>query len=109
MKNRISTLLFALGFIVLSCSNNDEDDNTSMQFQSTATISGFDMTLCGCCGGWIINIDNEVSDKRFSTLPQDSNIDLENSTFPINVQLNWTESDDYCGNGITIDSIELAE
>lgn len=106
MKIKILTLLFILGFIILSC---DNDDDSQMQFESTAIISGLDMTLCACCGGWIININGEDSGKRFSELPQNSSINLQNSTFPITVQLNWTESEEYCGNGITIESIELVE
>ncbi|MDC1324684.1 hypothetical protein N8216_01475 [Flavobacteriaceae bacterium] len=96
-----------LGAILFtSCSN---DDDSQAQFESTAIISGLDMTLCGCCGGWIIDINEQELGKRFSQLPQNSNIDLQNSTFPLSVQLNWSESNEYCGQGITIESIDLIE
>ena len=106
MKIKMLTLFFALGCIALSCKN---DDDSPTQFESTAIISGLDLTLCACCGGWIINIDQEESARRFSELPQNATIDLENSTFPITVQLNWEASDEYCGNGIIIESIQLIE
>ncbi len=103
---KLSLLVF-FGIVIFTSCNNDDD--LQVQFESTATISGFDMTLCACCGGWIIDINGQEPDKRFSELPQNSNIDLQNSTFPLSVQLNWSESNEYCGNGITIESIELAE
>ncbi|WP_298238419.1 hypothetical protein [uncultured Algibacter sp.] len=99
------SLLVLLGLLMFtSCINDDELEG---QFESSATISGFDMTLCACCGGWIIDIDGQEPDKRFSELPENSNIDLQNSTFPLSVKLNWSESNEYCNNGITIESIEL--
>lgn len=107
MKIKKLSLLIVLCLAFFMKCNNNDDPQT--QFESTATISGLDMTLCACCGGWIININGEESDRRFSELPQNSNIDLQNSTFPLSVRLNWTESDEYCGKGITIESIELVE
>jgi hypothetical protein len=102
---KLSLLLF-LGLIIFISFNENESQT---QFESTATISGLDMTLCACCGGWVININGQESEKRFSELPQNSNIDLQNATFPLSVQLNWSESDEYCGKGISIESIELVE
>ena len=92
--------------VCMSCKNDDSQEDL---FESTATILGFDMTLCGCCGGWIIDINGEEAGQRFSDLPQNSTIDLQNATFPLTVQLNWSDSNEYCGNGITIESIELVE
>ena len=103
---KLSLLIFFGLVFFTSCSN---DDDSQVQFESTATILGLDMTLCACCGGWIIDINGQELNKRFSELPQSSNIDLQNSTFPLSVQLNWDESNEYCGNGITIESIELLE
>ena len=103
---KISLILFFGLVVFTSCSDDDDSQN---QFESTATISGFDLSLCACCGGWIIDINGQEPDKRFSELPQNSNIDLQNATFPLFVQLNWSESNDYCGNGIIIESIALVE
>lgn len=108
MKVKKLSLLISLSLVFfINCSSND--DNSETQFESSATIAGLDMAQCACCGGWIININGEDADKRFSELPQNSNIDLENATFPLSVQLNWSGSNEYCGNGITIQSIELTE
>ncbi|OUS02370.1 hypothetical protein A9Q86_03750 [Flavobacteriales bacterium 33_180_T64] len=98
-----------MGFGLLSSCKSNDDTELELEFESTAIILGFDIALCPCCGGWIINIDEQESDNRFSELPQDSNIDLENAIFPISVKLNWSESDAFCGIGIVIESIELIE
>jgi len=102
---KLSLIIFFGLIIFTNCSNDDLE----AKFESTATISGFDVTLCACCGGWVIDINGQEADKRFSELPQNSNIDLQNSTFPLSVQLNWSESNEYCGAGIIIESIELVE
>jgi len=109
MKIRIYSLLLFMALGVLTSCSND-DDNSEIEFESTAEIKGLDLTLCACCGGWIIEIDGDGTDRRFEELPDDSDIDLdsiENDGLPISVKLNWSESDEYCGNGITIESIEL--
>jgi hypothetical protein len=112
MKAKISTLVLILGAITFTSCGNDSpvtNDDSPVAFESTAVISGFDKRMCRCCGGWIINIDGEELSKRFDELPQNTFIDLQSTTFPVNVQLNWTESNDYCGQGIVVDSIELVE
>ncbi len=83
------------------CSNNDDN------FESSAKIIGFDASFCACCGGWLIEIDENENLKRFDVLPKNATIDLQNATFPLLVNLNWTKTDTYCGNGIIIDNIEL--
>lgn len=107
MKIRFLTLIFIFGFGFFTSCNKDDD--TKFEFESTAIITGLDMALCPCCGGWIINIVGQESDNRFLELPLDSDIDLGNTTFPISVKLNWSESNDFCGKGIVIESIELIE
>jgi hypothetical protein len=107
MKLRIFTLSLIIGLSLLT--NCKSDDDTKIAFESTAIISRFDLSLCACCGGWIINIDGQQSNNRFTELPQDSNIDLDTTTFPISVNLNWTESEDYCGQGILVEAIALTE
>ncbi len=105
MKIRFLTMLIVLGVGLLT--NCNKDDNTTLQFESTAKILGFDYTECACCGGWIIEINGEENDRRFSELPSNSNIDLDNIATPIDVQLNWSESNEYCGKGILIESVRL--
>ena len=60
---------------------------TTSDFQSTGIITGVDLKMCACCGGWYIQIDNVTYE--FVTLPAGSNIDLLNATFPMPVKLDW--------------------
>ncbi len=56
-------------------------------YESVGTITGIDGTMCGCCGGWIIYID----DDRYliDSIPVFSNLDLATETFPVTVKLDW--------------------
>jgi len=37
---------------MIACTKENND------YKSVGTITGIAGTMCGCCGGWIINIDN---------------------------------------------------
>ena len=56
---------------------------------TSATITGQDMTMTPCSGGYFITIDGLSAVSRFYALPAGSNIDLSIATFPINVKLKW--------------------
>jgi hypothetical protein len=73
-------IIFLL-FIIFSCTK--ENNN----YKSVGTITGIDGTMCGCCGGWIINIEDIIY--LIVTMPNDSNLDLSKETFPITVKLDW--------------------
>jgi hypothetical protein len=71
-------------------------------FLSEGTITGPDLRMCACCGGWFIKIDTTIYE--FQNLPSNTKIDLQSETFPLNVKLDWDLSDrSYCpGKYITI-------
>ncbi len=58
---------------------------------STATITGPDLRMCACCGGWYILIDN--INYEFEFLPSDAKIDLQTEKFPVVVKIDWQLSD----------------
>ena len=66
MKIRILTLFLLIGLSLFT--NCNSDAILEVEFESTAVISGYDMALCACCGGWIINIDGQEFEKRFNRL-----------------------------------------
>jgi hypothetical protein len=114
MKNAI---LILLTFFTISCNKSEVvETKPATVYEATGTITGQDMSLCACCGGWIITIDNFVQSTmnppirhRFYNLPASSTINLATATLPLNVKFNWTDSN-ICGgqNGvIIIDEIEL--
>lgn len=95
---RILILVLSLSFLsISSCKKDDE-------YQSDGIITGQDLSLCGCCGGWFIEIDNTTY--RFYELPQGSDFTLDNATFPVTVKLNWKMMDNAClGDEILIEDI----
>jgi hypothetical protein len=72
----------------MACNKEDKD------YRSMGTITGIDGTMCGCCGGWIINID----DGRYliDSMPDNSGLDLSKETFPITVKLDWQVVNNEC-------------
>ena len=60
-------------------------------YMSKGIILGPDYRMCACCGGWYIKIDTTTYE--FESLPDNSNINLQADTFPINVKLDWKLSD----------------
>lgn len=58
---------------------------------SIATITGPDLRMCACCGGWFIRIDN--INYEFESLPSDAKIDLQTEKFPVTVRIDWQMSD----------------
>ena len=57
-------------------------------WMNEAEITGFDPTLCACCGGLFIEIENEIY--RFDGVPADSDLVITSETiFPVSVQVNW--------------------
>lgn len=81
MKPKIKLLIciIILGFI---CCNQDNNN-----FSSKGKITGPDIRMCACCGGWYIQIDSLTYE--FDTLPDNSNINLQKETFPVFVKLDW--------------------
>lgn len=43
--------LIILVIIMMACDKENND------YRSVGTVTGIDSTKCGCCGGWIINIE----------------------------------------------------
>jgi len=71
-----------------ACSLSEDD------FMDNGTITAFDTRECSCCGGFFIDIENDTY--RFYTIPGNSDLNLENPVFPINVQLDWTNDANAC-------------
>ncbi len=74
---------------LLTISPSCKKSSGSMTYMNTATITGQDLTMTPCSGGYFISIDGISAISRFYTLPAANNIDLTTATFPINVKLNW--------------------
>ena len=66
---------------MMACTKENGD------YKSVGTITGIDGTMCGCCGGWIINIDS--GRYLIDSMPKNSGLDLSKEIFPITVKLDW--------------------
>jgi hypothetical protein len=96
MKNFILILMIG-AFTFISCKKDP-------QTEYNGKIIGYDLTMCACCGGIIIDIDK--AQYRFDSLPLNSDIDLSKDTFPIYVVVSWHKKAAQClGDEIIIDKI----
>jgi len=97
MKKIITAALLILTINAISCSSDDSI--------SDGTITGYDTRECACCGGFFIDIENVTY--RFYDVPANSNLNLENPTFPIYVKLDWAKDANAClGDEILVLRIE---
>ena len=106
MKHTL-VLFLALLMVAPSCKKTSK---STVTYTNTATITGPDLTMTFCSGGYWIAIDGVAAATRLNVLPAGSGIDLATATFPIHVKLNWqyTSSPDPCGI-ITVDAIAKAD
>ena len=78
-------ILLGICLIFLSLAGCQKGLNND--YQSTGIITGPDMRLCACCGGWYIQIDSVTYE--FDILPNNTNFDLMTQTYPLMVKLDW--------------------
>lgn len=74
----------------ISCSEEDQE----MGLTDAGTITGMDYRKCKCCGGWFIEINSETY--HFHELPENSNLNLNNESLPIEVNLDWVVDENAC-------------
>jgi len=84
---RTKRIIF-LVLIMIACTKENDD------YKSIGTITGMDGTMCGCCGGWIININN--GRYLIDSMPDNSGLDLSKETFPVTVKLDWQVVNNGC-------------
>ena len=65
----------------MACTKENDD------YKSVGTITGDDLSMCACCGGWIIYIENVRY--LIDSMPDNSILNLADETFPITVKLDW--------------------
>jgi hypothetical protein len=83
-----STLIFLVLILSIGASSCKRENN---KYMSEGIITGADIRMCACCGGWYITVD--TANYEFTSLPENSNIDLQTSTFPLKVKLDWQFAD----------------
>lgn len=93
MKKLVFVLLL-LGLSFSACSTKKDT------LMVKATITGPDLRMCACCGGWYIDIGKKTY--RFYNLPDDSNLDLKTAEFPLKVNVIWKKDEEDCGADLII-------
>jgi hypothetical protein len=93
-------IIFLVFIMMIACTKENNE------YRSVGTITGVDGTMCGCCGGWIILIE----DSRYliDSIPKDANIDLATENFPVKAKLDWQLVNTGCRsfNRITVQKIK---
>jgi len=106
MKKIQLLVVWSLLLFFSACKDTDVLE-TGGQYESTGIIYGLDLANCGCCGNWLIEIDENGERDQFLALPQGSGIDLEKAVFPLEVKLNWRIDESSTCSFILIEDIEL--
>jgi len=105
MKHHLRYTFLACGiFIFLSVASCKKEK----PFQNNATLIGFDVRACPCCGGLKIVIDNVPSPNGdfflVDTLPAEFELG-DNPAFPILVKIDWKIGTQCLGNYVEISRI----
>ncbi len=99
--------IFLFLFSISDCTYDYGMDNGV----NDAVITGFDYSMCACCGGLIISINgfpSSLPDKtyRIDNLPSD--LGINNSTrFPIYLKIRWLKLNKCSGRYIRIDWYQI--
>lgn len=85
MKNKL-LLMIILATMIMSCEKS--------KYENTATITGADLGMCACCGGYFIDI--EGNQYRFEKTGLPDNFTFIESQLPLKVELNWEIKAESC-------------
>ena len=97
MKKILFTFLVLFSMFFSAC----EEQST---FESEGLITGYDLSMCACCGGYIIVIDGETY--RIWEFIDEANFVFDDLPQPIN--LNWSFRVPSCASDyIVVESYEL--
>jgi hypothetical protein len=88
--NKLLTVLCALVILLASCDKNNN-------YRGDAKIIGYDVTECGCCGGYMVKMDDDNTNKYYlaKSLPSNAGINPM-STYPVSVEIDWVKTDGDC-------------
>ena len=97
---KLIPLIFLFVIVLLS-----EGCKEEKEWMNQGSITGYDLRLCACCGGFFIEIDNETY--RFYELPSNTEVAFTNETvFPVEVNIDWHPDENAClGDEIIVDEM----
>ena len=76
--------LLVAGFIMLISCNKDEDPYIE------ATIVGYDLRLCACCGGLLVDLGDDNTSDTYQWYQKNDNLGvIPGDTFPMKVKIKY--------------------
>ena len=90
MKTLLKVVFIVIPAFLLAC---DSDEN--MKF-SKGTIKGYDLTLCGCCGGYLIEIDGETFRFFDEDIQGNNPFTSGDMDYPVHVLIEWSPKTGEC-------------
>jgi hypothetical protein len=84
-------LIFLLFISILAVTGCEKDS-----YKSAGTITGADMAMCACCGGYFIEIESTTYRFEKSELPD--NFSFDDLQLPLKVELDWELKTSACTN-----------
>jgi len=97
--------IFCLSFFIAACLVSCKTESLN-SCETTAAIIGQDLTLCGCCGGIFVEIDNDtfrITQGETDSLYQEA-LALDSGTV---VGLSWELATPCLGDEIVINCLDL--
>ena len=85
MRTKVFFLLFFTS-LLLGCEKT--------RYENTGTITGADMAMCACCGGYFIDIKDIKYRFEKSELP--AGFTFNDEQIPLRVELYWELKNDVC-------------
>ena len=109
---RIFLVVLTAAFLYFAACSDDGDSGNNTNSEYTIVdgkITGWDATLCMCCGGWFVKIDTDTM--RIFNMPSEFSDTLSKMDMPVDVRFGWKDLEDGCGENndviILINFIEL--
>ena len=104
-----SAAIISLTIVILSCITGCRKDTASL-CTTKAVIIGYDYRKCSCCGGLMINFENNpnpYSGTYYNCLNFPQNVGISPyMNFPVYMKICWQKDTTSCGNTITITGAE---
>ena len=89
-----SKILITLGIVLFSFCKKSTNNNN----YTNAEITGIDYTMCACCGGTLITLINEQTEKQYLIINNDNLVaSYINGPFPVLVKVKYETITPTCG------------
>lgn len=96
--NKIIFVLVAIIFLSACSKNANHESAVLASYNSSVkvigTITGLNPDKCACCWGWLVDIGGKQY--KFDKIPENSPLNVNNITYPLQVKIEWKETEGDC-------------